>query len=140
MFIFRSLVYLKNQMRYQQGVQTSPVVQGAPYYPRFPSPQGLPGQMPPNGMVQHPGQMLPYGYQPQMGYYPNPGMHPNQIPGYAPNGVTNGHSVPTGKLIDVEQVVRNGDDANRGGSSGSSTSTVTGRQGNWISQYRFRMG
>ena len=127
-------------MRYQQGVQTSPVVQGAPYYPRFPSPQGLPGQMPPNGMVQHPGQMLPYGYQPQMGYYPNPGMHPNQIPGYAPNGVTNGHSVPTGKLIDVEQVARNGDDANRGGSSGSSTSTVTGRQGNWISQYRFRMG
>jgi len=54
---------------------------GSPYYPRFPSPLGgMPGPVS-NGMVQHPGQYLPYGFQSPMGYFPNPGLHhPMQQP------------------------------------------------------------
>ena len=134
----RTLVYLKNQMRYQQGMQASPGMPGTPYYPRFPSPLGgMPGPVP-NGMAPHPGQYLPYGFQQPMGYYPNPGLpHPmqqtqqqqqQQQPGFATNGVSNGH-VPTAKLVDVTFDARKagvgvGEDGN---SSGSSTSTVTGR-------------
>ena len=127
----RSLVYLKNQMRYQQGMQANPVVPGGPYYPRYPLAQGVPGQVS-NGIGQHPGPYLPYGYQPPMGYYPNPAMHQPQIPqipgGYISNGLSNGQtavaSVPIGKLVDVSH-----DQVGREGSSGSSTSTVTGRPG-----------
>ena len=125
----RSLVYLKNQMRYQQGLQANPGLPGNHYYPRFPSPLGgAPGPVH-NGMVQHPGPYMSYGYQPHMGYFPNPGLpHPMQqsLPphaGFAPNGVSNGH-VPTAKLVDLAHDVRQTEERN---SSGSSTSTVTGR-------------